>query len=82
MWNGVMVIDVHGHMSTPPEFRAHIAGNVNLNTPSRLRLSDERLETALRGHLEVMDERNIDLQFIGPRPVAMWHWLRPFLQEN
>ena len=82
MFNGTKVIDVHGHMSTPPEFRAHIAANVNLNTPSKLRLSDERLEPALQGHLKVMDERNIDVQFIGPRPVAMWHWLRPFLQEN
>jgi predicted TIM-barrel fold metal-dependent hydrolase len=82
MLNGTKVIDVHGHMSTPADFRAHIANNVNLNTPSKLQLSDERLEPALQGHLKVMDERNIDLQLIGPRPVAMWHWLRPFLQEN
>jgi predicted TIM-barrel fold metal-dependent hydrolase len=82
MFNGIKVIDVHGHMSTPPEFRAHIANNVALNTPSKLQLSDERLETALQRHLQVMDERNIDVQLVGPRPVAMWHWMRPFLQEN
>ncbi len=82
MYNGIKVIDVHGHMSTPPEFRAHIANNVALNTPSKLQLSDERLETALQRHLQVMDERNIDVQLVGPRPVAMWHWMRPFLQEN
>jgi predicted TIM-barrel fold metal-dependent hydrolase len=28
-----------------------------------------------------MDDRNIDVQLIGPRPIAMWHWMRPFLQE-
>ena len=33
MWDGIKVIDVHGHMSTPPDFRGHIAGNVALNTP-------------------------------------------------
>jgi predicted TIM-barrel fold metal-dependent hydrolase len=82
MFKGTKVIDVHGHMSTPPDFRAHIAGNVNLNTPSKLKISDERLEPALQGHLKVMDERSIDLQLVGPRPVAMWHWMRPFLQEN
>ena len=54
MLNGIKVIDVHGHMSTPPEFRGHIAQNVALNTPSKLQLSDERLETALRQHLEIV----------------------------
>ena len=82
MFDGTRVIDVHGHMSTPPEFRAHISGNVALNTPMNLNLSDERLEPALQNHLKVMDERNIDVQLIGPRPVAMWHWMRPFLQDN
>jgi predicted TIM-barrel fold metal-dependent hydrolase len=28
-----------------------------------------------------MDDRNIDMQLIGPRPIAMWHWMRPFLQD-
>jgi len=82
MWKNTKVIDVHGHMSTPPEFRAHISNNVALNTPSKLEIPDERLDTALKRHLQVMDERNIDVQLIGPRPVAMWHWMRPILQEN
>src|SRR5262245_40030158 len=69
-------------MSTPAEFRGHISNNAALNTPSKPHLSDERLETALKNHLEVMDVRNIDLQIVGPRPVAMWHWMRPMLQEN
>src|SRR5438552_1650056 len=81
MHNGYKVLDIHGHMSTPPDFRGHVANMVALNTPSKLDLSDEKLETALQRHLKVMDERNIDVQIIGPRPVAMWHWMRPFLQD-
>jgi predicted TIM-barrel fold metal-dependent hydrolase len=39
------------------------------------------LENAQQRHLKFMDDRNIDVQLIGPRPIAMWHWMRPFLQE-
>ncbi len=81
MHNGYKVLDVHGHMSTPPEFRGHVANMVSQNTPAKLDLPDERLETALQRHLKIMDERNIDVQIIGPRPIAMWHWMRPFLQD-
>ena len=82
MFNGTKVIDVHGHMTTPAEFRGYAANIVAQNTPSKLSISDESLDRALKRHLDVMDERNIDLQLLGPRPIAMWHWMRPFLQEN
>jgi predicted TIM-barrel fold metal-dependent hydrolase len=39
------------------------------------------LENAQQRHLKFMDDRNIDIQLIGPRPIAMWHWMRPFLQD-
>lgn len=83
MHNGQKVIDVHGHMSTPPHFRAHLSSLIALNTPGRkLEMTDEQLDTAQKRHLKLMDERNIDIQLIGPRPVAMWQWTRPFLQED
>ena len=44
-------------------------------------MTDEQLENAQQRHLKFMDDRNIDVQFVGPRPIAMWHWMRPFLQE-
>ena len=44
-------------------------------------MSDEQLEAAQQRHLKFMDDRGIDVQLIGPRPIAMWHWMRPFLQE-
>lgn len=81
MYNGQKVVDVHGHMTTPPQFRQFLAETVAQNTPGRpLQMTDEQLENAQQRHLKFMDERNIDIQLIGPRPIAMWHWMRPFLQ--
>lgn len=82
MYNGQKVVDVHGHMTTPAPFRQFLAETVAQNTPGRkLDMSDEQLETAQQRHLKFMDDRNIDVQLIGPRPIAMWHWMRPFLQD-
>lgn len=82
MYHGHPVVDVHGHMSTPPPFRQFLAEIVAQNTPGRkLDMTDEQLENAQKRHLKFMDDRNIDIQLIGPRPIAMWHWMRPFLQE-
>ncbi len=72
MYNGERVIDVHGHMSTPPHFRAYAFNLIALRTPGAgLEISDQLMETALGRHLRIMDERNIDVQMISPRPVAM-----------
>ena len=82
MHNGYKVVDVHGHMTTPAGFRQFLAEIVSQNTPGRkLEMTDEQLENAQQRHLKFMDDRNIDIQLIGPRPIAMWHWMRPFLQE-
>ena len=82
MHNGQKVVDVHGHMTTPAGFRQFLAEIVSQNTPGRkLEVTDEQLEAAQQRHLKFMDDRNIDVQLIGPRPIAMWHWMRPFLQE-
>lgn len=82
MYNGYKVVDVHGHMTTPAPFRQFLAETVAQNTPGRkLEMTDEQLENAQQRHLKFMDDRNIDIQLIGPRPIAMWHWMRPFLQN-
>ena len=82
MYNNQITVDVHGHMTTPAVFRQFLAETVSQNTPNRkLDMSDEQLEAAQQRHLKFMDDRGIDVQLIGPRPIAMWHWMRPFLQE-
>lgn len=84
MYNGEKVIDVHGHMSTPPHFRAYAYNLIALRSPGegRLEISNELMETALKRHLNIMDERNIDIQMISPRPVAMMHWESLFIVEK
>jgi predicted TIM-barrel fold metal-dependent hydrolase len=80
MYNGQKVIDIHGHMTTPPLFRAHAMNIISLRTPGAgegATIPDEQLEGPLKRHLGVMDERNIDLQLLSPRPVAMLHWESP-----
>ncbi|MDA0799877.1 MAG: amidohydrolase family protein [Chloroflexi bacterium] len=81
------VIDVHGHMTTPPGFRGAIANWVSQNTgPSNHgafpELSDEQMATANKRHLDMLDDHSIDYQLISPRPIAMWHWMRPHLQYD
>jgi predicted TIM-barrel fold metal-dependent hydrolase len=83
MYNGQLVIDVHGHMSTPLHFRAHAYNMIALRSDQgALTIPAEAMAQALGRHLRIMDERNIDIQMISPRPVAMMHWERPFLVER
>ncbi len=87
MYGGKKVIDVHGHMTTPPAFRGAIANWVSQNTgPSNHgqfpTISDEQMDAAQKRHLDMLDDHNIDYQLISPRPIAMWHWMRPHLQYD
>lgn len=84
MYNGKKVIDIHGHHSTPPGFRGAAYNLIALRTPgqARVEMTDEALEGALQRHLKIMDEREIDVQLISPRPVAMMHWEMPFIVEK
>jgi len=83
MYDGVKVIDSHGHMSTPPEFRAFAYNMVSLRSPlGKLVMSAELQQPALDRHLRMLDLRDIDVQMISPRPVAMMHWERPYLVHS
>jgi predicted TIM-barrel fold metal-dependent hydrolase len=84
MYNGQKVIDVHGHMSTPPHFRAYAYNLIALRTPGEgtLEMSDKLMQEALARHLRMLDEREIDVQMISARPVAMMHWEAEFLVQK
>ncbi len=94
MYNGVKVLDVHGHVSAPAAARAFIAGMLASNTPTRspiasgfspargrngLDLSEEAFQASCGGHAAYMDERNVDVQIIGPRPFTTMGWMEPHL---
>jgi predicted TIM-barrel fold metal-dependent hydrolase len=53
-----------------------------MNSPLPFRLTDEELQPSLKSHVKLLDEYGIDVQLLGPRPVSMWHWMRPFLQAH
>ena len=81
MYNGTKVLDVHGHVSAPPEWMAYGALLLAANGPARpLQIPDERLEASQQMHLKVMDERSVDVQLVGPRPFASFQWARPHIQ--
>ncbi len=85
MYNGQKVLDIHGHMSTPPHFRAYAYNLIALRSPGEgigADIPEEALDAAQKRHLKVMDERNIDLQLLSPRPVAYMHWEAAFLVDK
>jgi len=88
MYNGQKVFDVHGHVTAPDTYRAQATLLMASNTVqarSVLTRPDAERPPALRDeafkqvvytqHVQYMDERNIDVQIIGPRPFIMLGWM-------
>ena len=82
MWNNTKVVDVHAHISRPPQVRAFAAGLMSNRTPQKMNISDEVAEPAFQRHIADMDDRLIDFQLVGPRPVDQWSWMPMFLQDS
>jgi hypothetical protein len=82
MYKGKKVFDVHGHISTPPHFRAAAMNLIALRTAAEnAAMPEPAVKQALERHLRMLDERNVDVQIVSPRPVAMLHWERTYLVE-
>ncbi len=87
MYNGVKVYDVHSHVSVPASSNAFVASLMASNTVMRSPLSqggrgqatEEEFRAAAARHLAYMDERDIDVQIIGPRPFMQLGWMSPHL---
>jgi predicted TIM-barrel fold metal-dependent hydrolase len=87
MFNGQKVYDVHGHVTAPGAYREALAFLMASNTISNspLMLPDEKRPPGFKDevfkrvvetqHVQYMDERNIDVQIIGPRPFLMLGWM-------
>lgn len=74
-----MIIDVHGHLSAPPELYAHkslLLSGRGYHLGSAM-VSDERLEQASKKHLQLLKDAGTDLQLISPRPFQLMHSERP-----
>jgi predicted TIM-barrel fold metal-dependent hydrolase len=88
MYQNTKVLDVHGHVSVPPSANALLPLMLGANTPmpsplsepgARATATEEEFRKAAAGHVAYMDERNIDVQIIGPRPFMMLGWMEPHL---
>lgn len=82
-----MIIDVHGHVSAPPELWAYKAnllshrgshgrGGVRV-TDDQIRAAANKVEMAPCGHLDMLDRHKTDLQLISPRPFQMMPSFEP-----
>lgn len=91
MYNGVKVLDVHGHVSAPGNNSANQVGLMMAsNTPLRSQikigqsasqpgLTDDDFRRTGQNHVDLLDDRQIDAQIIGPRPFLMMGWMQPHL---
>lgn len=84
MYAGHKVLDIHGHVTAPPQFRNYAMTLMTQRNPRNapLRLSDEQLDGALNQHIKGLDARNIDVQILTQRPVAMLQWEMEHVQAQ
>lgn len=91
MFKGTKVFDVHGHVSAPNSVRGWIVGGFSSGHVGESPLksgsgsgefSDEAFDRTNNMHREYMDERNIDVQVIGPRPFTMMGWMARHLMTR
>lgn len=90
MYEDIRVLDVHGHVSIPPGANFQLVLMLGANTPidspiggpspGPSGVTEEEFRAAARRHVDYMDERNIDVQVIGPRPFLTMGWMEDHLQ--
>jgi predicted TIM-barrel fold metal-dependent hydrolase len=68
-----MIIDVHAHVSAPPELYAFQANLLASRAGKALKLDDEKVEKGLKSHLKFLEEAKTDMQLLSPRPYTMMH---------
>jgi predicted TIM-barrel fold metal-dependent hydrolase len=90
MYNGVKVLDVHAHVSAPMGGVGQVsmlmqATNGTMPSPiggpgaAALGLGDEDFARSVANHIAYIDERQIDVQLLGPRPFLMQGWMQDHL---
>jgi predicted TIM-barrel fold metal-dependent hydrolase len=75
-----MIIDVHAHISAPPElyaYQANLLASRGGQRKTLLKVDDEKVQKAAKKHLEFLDKAKTDLQLLSPRPYTMMHHENP-----
>lgn len=89
MYENVPVLDVHGHVSVPQAANSFLVSMLGSNTPLKspigspqagpAKVTVEQFRATALEHVQYMDDRQIDVQLIGPRPFLMLGWMEPHL---
>jgi predicted TIM-barrel fold metal-dependent hydrolase len=89
VYHDVPVLDVHGHVTVPPSANSFLVMMLGSNTPMASPVGQpaagpagvtvEDFRAAAASHAKYMDDRNIDVQIIGPRPFLTMGWMEPHL---
>lgn len=91
MYDELKVLDVHAHVSVPPVANTHLLNMMATNTMMSSPLSggsgfspgasvsEELFQQAAAAHVAYIDERDIDVQILGPRPYMVLGWMQPHL---
>jgi predicted TIM-barrel fold metal-dependent hydrolase len=89
VYHDVRVLDVHGHVTVPFSANSFLVLMMGSNTPMASPIGQdkagpaavgvEEFRAAALGHVRYLDERNIDVQIIGPRPFLMMGWMEEHL---
>ena len=75
-----MIIDMHGHMSAPPELYAYkslLLAARDYHGKGSPGISDERMHQGVQRHLDLLKGVGTDVQFISPRPFQLMHSEKP-----
>jgi predicted TIM-barrel fold metal-dependent hydrolase len=92
MYDDLKVLDVHAHVSVPPIANNQVLSMLATNSAMRSPFSggsgmppfgapvpEELFREAAANHVRYIDERDIDVQIIGPRPFMVLGWMQPHL---
>jgi len=83
MYHGTKVFDVHSHVRRPNGANLFATSMLASNAASKSPLSEGGRDTVsteqyfaeAEHHVRYMDERNIDVQLLGPQPFLMFGWM-------
>jgi predicted TIM-barrel fold metal-dependent hydrolase len=89
VYQDISVLDVHGHVTVPQAANSLLVMMLGSNTPMASPIGQpaagpagvtpDEFRAAAAGHAKYMDDRNIDVQIIGPRPFLTMGWMEPHL---
>jgi len=71
-----MIIDVHGHVSAPPElyaYKSNLIASRGYHGRGNPGISDEKVQQAALKHIDLLKSVGTDVQFLSPRPFQLMH---------